>query len=1375
MEDERKLIDPTSYETVSLFLKDAKKIYDDYEVPDGEEKPPFERYPNDGVRWVFPYPKDIWDAWINEGVTDPDDLYIPPPKDDITGGYPINPIVPDGPIYDAKYLRLWDFINNPLFFMYPNSPGTRRIPFPAYTAIETLPRSGIFPSLCPKFLPDAIGVGGHYARWQKTISLKSSDVTSGFLDPLVVPRQRVAVTRAFDNDRSEDDLNRYEFRPSPEPEIVYPARPDYSRVVFYPNDTSFSPMPYRDFVIHAASAWRTNGWYALYRQKVVRSPSFPFPEDPKTFGALIAVRRKLFETYSSKPPTQITRGEIMHATLGAMTAETSAWLGVTDYNPTRVDYIFPKTNLSPRQEIARDKIYTMRSLVRQSLRSVLYDLVVDDQGNPVFEELPYRLYVVSVASPTLNPTAFRSFYTFPEPISVSVPPFLSGTLVRQLDFERNFYNIDWAPQGTNGGFVAFSYTKGSPHEALVTTRFPGQYVIDCRVSSLGEDVVVYRFLFTIEKLTVSHTRIDISNLAASSVAVTFEAVDELEAITILEHHTTDPNLIESLSFNSAAMLNVLNTGGTALKGGARKLLFDGTAPRGGASARVITGPSNRASSAEAENIKRLMNQHQNDFALQRLDLPYQIIDTLERQTIHSSSSTHVVSLITPLHPFVLMRRADAPFYPVLLVFTFTPVTVKVWYFGQTVTLDPHLPNVHGKLFEIDWYLEDGTALENREFTVASPHQLGVYYATVALVRNDLPSLNIYTILYSVEMFDAVPKSRFLYAEVAHIDATPWAKQSPFMRAMCDVLARDHRLRFFEHSKYFLAHKDYVAAVDGFLAMFEPKVAQPWTQQRSYDPSTLPSMSIGTSPVPLTIKGPSNTEPPRVTVITETLIPQYPSHPMLPFLLANGRIAFYPFEGNWVDLTTFDPVSPAAVFYDRDDIYLIVAWMKVMTRHYLEIAEIVVHVAEMPKALPLPPPPVHRPVSPPLQVVDYFSYMPDSPDDESDPEDIDHDWMSFYQQHQEEEDLSSSEEDEITGFDEDEDDDEIYALEGESVVSTPSHEQTRLIYAQRRYFRQRIDQIKLMHREFVAAGLERLGGLLEGYISEINQSLMRIDEQNEFIWTEVISVMRGDINRMARRGTIDRQYRALAAPKADIFEALYNVYVKLTENHLYRAAGPLEREPKRTLGKQQAPALDLVPGGLNSEDVKTIKAFLGPYDITPQRVFRLMDVVTARKSVATPFEACLVIYCTIKPYNFRNVTDIGYTVRAIVAHKTWLQSLDRTSHKDKILQLLGDAPDLDWLEARRLDYQYSAKTVWPFHVRSKALMTAMLVRIKERVDFSGQDDDTVCDLLSVTVPEVALVWPTAKSWAELRSLVAWDLTIVAYMRDALLALDEVFQS
>src|SRR3989338_4571892 len=165
MEDERKLIDPTSYETVSLFLKDAKKIYDDYEVPDGEEKPPFERYPNDGVRWVFPYPKDIWDAWINEGVTDPDDLYIPPPKDDITGGYPTN-------------------------------PGPRPLPSPPSTAMEPLPRSGISPSLSPKFLPDAIGVGGHYARWQKTISLKSSDVTTGFLDPLVVPRHPVAAPRA---------------------------------------------------------------------------------------------------------------------------------------------------------------------------------------------------------------------------------------------------------------------------------------------------------------------------------------------------------------------------------------------------------------------------------------------------------------------------------------------------------------------------------------------------------------------------------------------------------------------------------------------------------------------------------------------------------------------------------------------------------------------------------------------------------------------------------------------------------------------------------------------------------------------------------------------------------------------------------------------------------------------------------------------------------------------------------------------------------------------------------------------------------------------------------------------------------------------------
>lgn len=384
---------------------------------------PFLRLPNDfnNNRWIYPYPQDIWDYWINRNISPDDPLnYIELPSLDIysiSNGYPLtdpNDYESNPYLYPLKYQRLWNFIYNPeIFFNNNMAIGEPRRPFPLRTPellISFTTRSNINSSsssnnlfsLIPPFLPDTILPGSIYSNWQYSIDLdyKESELTL-FQGNTV--QQKVAFIRAH-GDRTKfispssslpsstlipmneielasiiiPDEEKFKFTPHDvtTTEIKQPLRPIFNNI---PNEQKFHvPVPYAPFVIHNADPFTTNGWYYFYHQKVIRSPSFPFPTTKKELNQLIEARKLL--------------------NLGQATDPRSAVISVLSKKRRQSSISSSSISLLNFDL----KVNTLTKLVEESLNSNAYELLFDENGQAIYEDKPYKIVTVQVKNLFLN-------------------------------------------------------------------------------------------------------------------------------------------------------------------------------------------------------------------------------------------------------------------------------------------------------------------------------------------------------------------------------------------------------------------------------------------------------------------------------------------------------------------------------------------------------------------------------------------------------------------------------------------------------------------------------------------------------------------------------------------------------------------------------------------------------------------------------------------------------------------------------------------------------------------------------------------------------------------------------------------------------------
>lgn len=243
--EEKKLLIQERTETVLLELINSQDLFERYNQINNvssssfDKQVLFSRKPNDekNNRWVYPFPRDIWDYWINqrfnitgtpvEKIKENDfKNYIDLPNNETAGreaGYHPYPSLFDQKtgnysyIYENKYKRLWDFIYNPNFFLNPNleTAGVQRLfPFPRYGPDNKPVGYDRFPSLIPPFLPDVV-YKNHpdlpYSEWQHSIPLNIPEFED-MLDPSTVLAQKIAFIRAYGS-KPDGSLDMYEFDP----------------------------------------------------------------------------------------------------------------------------------------------------------------------------------------------------------------------------------------------------------------------------------------------------------------------------------------------------------------------------------------------------------------------------------------------------------------------------------------------------------------------------------------------------------------------------------------------------------------------------------------------------------------------------------------------------------------------------------------------------------------------------------------------------------------------------------------------------------------------------------------------------------------------------------------------------------------------------------------------------------------------------------------------------------------------------------------------------------------------------------------------------------------------------------------------------------
>lgn len=768
------------------FINSDEK-YKEYKRTHPESTIEFLRELNDpkNNRWVFPFPLDIWDFWINQGISpgphDPvnkPDNYIDPPEDNITGNYPIQPFrmidMKPSFIYSEKYIRLWDFIYNPEHFKNNLTTGKRRFPFPRYMEDGSFSKYGTIPSLVPPFLPDAV-YNNHptipYYLWRYSIPLEDP-VDLHLLPFNSVVSQKIGFIRAH-GINPKNSLDQYAFYPVNVTEIMQdtpplpdnyqllkaiqlaskeivlflqPQRPDFSKIVNSPDTTTYSPMPYAPIVFSNASAYESNGWYYFFRQKIKQSDAFPMPQDKKVFAQLMNARRYLYRKMINDPSYFIAPALfIEEAAAQSIPKVAAVYYNLLQYTPAaRPSYINQtEVDASIARSDARNTLNELIELLTLSLNISPFELVFDSDKNPVYEDNPYKIITVQVktAAPVVKIAPSITF-DYKRIWTVTVPPFLSVSQPGFLDIERNNRDIDWFLRGLNSSHATLTISHNERHTALISFEEPNKYSLACTIRSFAEGIpytTTYRFLFFC--YDVVYDSIEYNPLEKRGLEYVLRSVRYAHQIT-----DKDPTTIQKC--------------------------WDETR-----FAHPTLGEF--ANRKETENVINVLEENIGFLVPNQPGFERPSKSSLSFIT-HASYCNSLSFIYTirdpdPIRPFLFLRHSLMPYQTYLVVIYYTPIIINVDYFGENVKLLSYLPeddvSCNARQYYVTWHNgygnyavdthEDGSVSllrdEIMELSVRHPLELTEYTASVYVTNSLCDNIKDDTVLYTIKYKIVMPR------------------------------------------------------------------------------------------------------------------------------------------------------------------------------------------------------------------------------------------------------------------------------------------------------------------------------------------------------------------------------------------------------------------------------------------------------------------------------------------------------------------------------------------------------------------------------------------------------------------------------------------
>lgn len=810
---EKKLLDPGFTQIESLEILDSKDAYKEYYLYFGKNKPnvPFLRKPNDekNNRWVYPFPQDIWDFWVNKIngklIDNSSTDYIELPLDGTTGQYPVAPFAikkgRPSHVYPKKYQRLWDFIYNPEFFLNPALRTERRMPYPRYMANRAYSVEGTLPSLVPPFLPDAV-YPDHpllpYSHWQYTIST-TLDNFDDLLDPSLILKQTIAFIKAYGESPS-NSLERFSFSPlnitqseedrayhassSVVPSLstfdnkasgVYfanellrleksgleifgnnnriyfyqPQRPDFSKTVIYPTTTTYSPMPYAPVVIHNANSYDSSGWYYFFRQKVGRSPSFPFSENEATFNQIIE-GRNVFRMLQKRPASDVYSNDSLaeSAAMRVLNKEASIYYGYPTYEPDRVfHYPTPSpSEMTPEREYAYQQIISLKTLILLAVSINLYEPIIDQYGDPVYEETPYKIVTTHMynSKSIIYPEKIVSF-DFKKSQSITVPSFLNISQPGFMDIFRNNRDIEWTPQNINASLVKLNFPYGSNHHVNLKFDVPGEYIVSCRVrqsagiKGSGGIPSAVTYVFTFLNYEVSFDKIyqdPMNPLPVSHTVTSINIPFGDEASVVPLRFRLNRNHWYTHKFASPSLMGIVN--------------------------------NTRDNTREITDYLSQISEEIRSTALFKPKMK-QLLLSVYTEEYDSLTTSYHISRSDPIRPFVFLRHSNNPYRAYLVVFIYKHATISVPFFGSTITLNAYIPpkDCVSSKFYVTWSTTKSEYLTTKiggvytvektgsstNLIIKHPKQLTTYIANVHISNDTCTSIEddklIYQLFYNV--------------------------------------------------------------------------------------------------------------------------------------------------------------------------------------------------------------------------------------------------------------------------------------------------------------------------------------------------------------------------------------------------------------------------------------------------------------------------------------------------------------------------------------------------------------------------------------------------------------------------------------------------
>lgn len=470
--------------------------------------------------WVFPFPLDVWDYWINYRINrdgervlyrEDDFEYIPPPTT-IVKPYTneMHTAAPNEFVYTDKMLYLWDFIFNPevVFSRYDalQQPRRRR-KFPKYDQYGMLPNNI---NILPTYLPDTTFPSSFrdrypWAAWEVSIDTSAAQYQAGI--PIrMYPRRALSQTfiRAHGSENKtspETDATLYKFAPHlATKKLSKVMRPLYPIEAAGLYDAHFA-VPYGPLVLRDISPYRSNGWISLYRQQIRYSSDFFYDSTNKIWKPFIKAN-ELLEADSDMT--------IDYASIMVLDKERrEIWGRETDFH--KMDRIY----------IPNDKVNTPEAIQLELLRELLHQAreikdifeLISSTSGPVMENDPYLVVVVQIYEN--NPDVQRlCAFDETKTWALTVPPLLNVTEPGRLEVSKMDTSTQWTVRSKNeeilGVSINFDRTDiNSAHQVRIYVSRPGEYKIYADVSRAlqrSSTRIYSKYVFRVSLLTLhKHT------------------------------------------------------------------------------------------------------------------------------------------------------------------------------------------------------------------------------------------------------------------------------------------------------------------------------------------------------------------------------------------------------------------------------------------------------------------------------------------------------------------------------------------------------------------------------------------------------------------------------------------------------------------------------------------------------------------------------------------------------------------------------------------------------------------------------------------------------------------------------------------------------